>query len=95
MVMDEEVVLGKIIKYTPRIRYYWNYKLLGQNRVRFEFAVDTAARMNPNYLIEQPIADLDSKIDELRYLSTESESILPKKLPVCRRNQRRQSKKFF
>ena len=29
--------------------------------------------MNPNYLdFEQPIADLDSKIDELRHLSTES-----------------------
>ena len=29
--------------------------------------------MNPNYLdFEQPIADLDSKIDELKHLSTES-----------------------
>ena len=59
--------------------------------------------MNPNYLdFEQPIADLDSKIDELRHLSTESginiaeevarlqaESTLRKRLRGCRRSLKR------
>ena len=64
----------KIIKYTLMIRYYWNYKRYsGKIECDSIFCKDTAARMNPNYLdFEQPIADLDSKIDELRHLSTES-----------------------
>ena len=52
--------------------------------------------MNPNYLdFEQPIADLDSKIDELRHLSTESGINIAEEVARLQAKSKTLTEKFF
>ncbi|MGB2024177.1 MAG: acetyl-CoA carboxylase carboxyltransferase subunit alpha [Litorivicinaceae bacterium] len=52
--------------------------------------------MNPNYLdFEQPIADLDSKIDELRHLSTESGINIAEEVARLQAKSKRLTEKIF